>query len=103
MLKLLSSARSAGRCAYQISRPACPVQIRQYQAALRPFVDESPLPNFDYHALLVDAAGTLLIPSEPAAEVCVQPCDQDQPLRPQLNKRPCCRYICGMAVGTVST
>lgn len=70
MLKLLSSARIAGRCAYQISRPACPVQTRQYQAALRPSVEESPLPNFDYRALLVDAAGTLLIPSEPAAEVC---------------------------------
>lgn len=27
------------------------------------------MPDFTYRALLVDAAGTLLIPSEPAAEV----------------------------------
>ena len=39
-------------------------QVRPFQPAL-----ESALPDFTYRALLVDAAGTLLTPSEPAAEV----------------------------------
>lgn len=66
MLRLLSP-----RCAWQIARPPYLVHTRSYQAALRVPVNESPLPEFDYRALLVDAAGTLLIPSEPAAEVCL--------------------------------
>ena len=44
-------------------------QARGYQAALKVPQQESALPNFTYKALLVDAAGTLLLPSEPAAEV----------------------------------
>ena len=44
-------------------------QVRLFQPALCVSPDESALPDFTYRALLVDAAGTLLIPSEPAAEV----------------------------------
>lgn len=59
-----------GPCVWQVrARPRLSVQLRNYQVALRATVDESPLPEFHYSALLVDAAGTLLVPSEPAAEV----------------------------------
>lgn len=46
-------------------------QVRSFQPALRDAPYESALPDFTYRALLVDAAGTLLIPSEPAAQVTV--------------------------------
>lgn len=59
-----------GRGAWQVARAPLPAQIRSYQAALRVTPSEqSTLPEFEYRALLVDAAGTLLVPSEPAAEV----------------------------------
>lgn len=44
-------------------------QVRAFQPALRVPIPNSGLPDFTYRALLVDAAGTLLVPSEPAAEV----------------------------------
>lgn len=44
-------------------------QVRLFRPALRVSPHESALPDFTYRALLVDAAGTLLVPSEPAAEV----------------------------------
>lgn len=44
-------------------------QVRSFQPALRVPVQESALHDFTYRALLVDAAGTLLVPSEPAAQV----------------------------------
>ncbi len=44
-------------------------QLRAFQPALRVPIPNSGLPDFTYRALLVDAAGTLLVPSEPAAEV----------------------------------
>ena len=44
-------------------------QVRSFQPALRVAPYDSALPDFIYRALLVDAAGTLLIPSEPAAQV----------------------------------
>ena len=44
-------------------------QVRSFQPALRVPVLESALHDFTYRALLVDAAGTLLVPSEPAAQV----------------------------------
>jgi len=43
--------------------------LRAFQPALRVPILNSGLPDFTYRALLVDAAGTLLVPSEPAAEV----------------------------------
>ncbi len=44
-------------------------QLRGFQPALRVPTQDSAFPDFTYRALLVDAAGTLLVPSEPAAEV----------------------------------
>ena len=44
-------------------------QVRLFQPAFCVSPHESALPDFTYRALLVDAAGTLLVPSEPAAEV----------------------------------
>lgn len=52
-------------------------QVRAFQPALRFAPQESPLPDFTYRALLVDAAGTLLVPSEPAAEVCASAAQRD--------------------------
>lgn len=58
-------------CGYLWSRPSLSQfsQVRPFQSALRVSPKDSALPDFTYRALLVDAAGTLLIPSEPAAEV----------------------------------
>lgn len=56
LVSRLSQHRSAG-------------QLRAFQPALRVPIPNSGLPDFTYRALLVDAAGTLLVPSEPAAEV----------------------------------
>lgn len=50
----------------RVAQPRSVGQVRGFQPALR---EPSGLPDFTYRALLVDAAGTLLIPSEPAAEV----------------------------------
>ena len=44
-------------------------QFRSFQPALRVPAQSNAWPDFTYRALLVDAAGTLLVPSEPAAEV----------------------------------
>ena len=49
-------------------------QVRPFQPALCVSPQESAFPEFTYRALLVDAAGTLLVPSEPAAEVVQCPC-----------------------------
>lgn len=61
--RLLSRFASHRTCLARIG------QARGYQAALKVPQQDSGLPNFTYKALLVDAAGTLLLPSEPAAEV----------------------------------
>lgn len=58
-------------CGHLWSRPSPSQfsQVRLFQSALRVSPQDGALHDFTYRALLVDAAGTLLIPSEPAAEV----------------------------------